>query len=81
MEGERGVQSKRYLRDLFAPFGTSGGPQDPGSENSDFWESCVIRGVPELPRMAKGSGTTRAVCQSFQGRNDRGTEFRSALGE
>lgn len=49
MEGERGVQSRRYLRDLFAPFGTSTGPGDLGSEDAEFWGQCVVRGVPELP--------------------------------
>jgi Helicase conserved C-terminal domain/DEAD/DEAH box helicase len=55
MEGERGIQSKRYLRDLFAPFGTSTGPAEPGSENPDFWESCVVRGIAELPQWTGGS--------------------------
>ena len=54
MEGERGVQSKRYLRDLFAPFGTSSGTSDPGSEDIEYWEPCVIRGVPELPEWNGG---------------------------
>ena len=49
MEGERGAQSKRYLRDLFAPFGTSASADDPGSEDIDFWENCVVPGLPELP--------------------------------
>lgn len=49
MDGERGHQSRRYLRDLFAPFGTSTGPADPGSESTEFWEGCVVRGVAELP--------------------------------
>jgi len=54
MDGEQGVQSRRYLRDLFAPFGTSAGPNDPGSDAADFWEGCVVRGVPELPEWARG---------------------------
>jgi Lhr-like helicase len=54
MEGERGIQSKRYLRDLFAPFGTSTGPSDLGSEDAEFWEQCVVRGVPELPEWNGG---------------------------
>ncbi|MFE0757898.1 DEAD/DEAH box helicase [Inquilinus sp. NPDC058860] len=49
MEGEPGVQSRKYLRDLFAPFGTSKAPDDPGSVESDFWSTCVVRGEPEIP--------------------------------
>ena len=55
MEDERGIQSRRYLRDLFAPFGTSTGPDDPGSEDADFWEGCVVRGVAELPEWSGGT--------------------------
>jgi hypothetical protein len=54
MDGERGAQSRRYLRDLFAPFGTSRGPDDPGSESTDFWADCVVRGVAELPEWTGG---------------------------
>lgn len=49
MEGERGHQSRRYLRDLFAPFGTSENSEDPGSEDTEFWGNCVVRGTPEIP--------------------------------
>ena len=38
MEGEQGVQSRRYLRDLFAPFGTSASPEDEGTTDEEFWE-------------------------------------------
>ncbi len=55
MEGEPGFQSRRYLRDLFAPFGTSTGLGDPGSDDADFWEGCVVRGVPELPEWQGGA--------------------------
>ncbi|MEG8038743.1 helicase-related protein [Sphingomonas sp. LR60] len=58
MDGERGHQSRRYLRDMFAPFGTSSGPGDAGSETTEFWESCVVRGVAELP--AAGASTPAA---------------------
>ena len=54
MDGERGLQSKRYLRDLFAPFGTSAGREDPGSEEVDFWQNCVVPGLPELPDAIAG---------------------------
>lgn len=49
MEGERGEQSRRYLRDLFAPFGTFSSPADEGSLDADFWKGCVIPGNPEEP--------------------------------
>jgi ribosomal protein L37AE/L43A len=55
MDGERGEQSKRYLRDLFAPFGTSTGPDDAGSETTEFWADCVVRGVAELPSWSGGA--------------------------
>ena len=49
MDGERGVQSRRYLRDMFAPFGTSTGPGDPGVFDENFWSECVVRGEPDIP--------------------------------
>lgn len=49
MEGEAGQQSLRYLRDLFAPYGTSTGPGDPGSTDEHFWRDCVIAGRPVVP--------------------------------
>ncbi|HYG91822.1 MAG TPA: DEAD/DEAH box helicase [Azospirillum sp.] len=54
MEGDRGIQSRNYLRDLFAPFGTSRGVQDPGSTNSDFWSECVVKGSPSIPEWKRG---------------------------
>ncbi|WP_176599273.1 DEAD/DEAH box helicase [Sphingobium sp. 15-1] len=49
MDGEPGVQSRRYLRDLFAPFGTSPKPGDAGSIEEDFWSDCVVKGEADLP--------------------------------
>jgi hypothetical protein len=49
LEGDRGVQSKNYLRDLFAPYGTSSGQSDAGSTDADFWQSCVVQGIPHAP--------------------------------
>ena len=54
MDGEQGKQSQRYLRDLFAPFGTSAGPKDAGSEEAEFWAGCVVRGDPEIPVWSGG---------------------------
>ncbi|MEA3234098.1 DEAD/DEAH box helicase [Pseudomonas mosselii] len=49
IEGDGGVQSRTYLRDLFAPFGTSCEPNDEGSDKTDFWSTCVVQGVPHIP--------------------------------
>ena len=49
LEGERGRQSLQYLRDLFAPYGTSAGPSDPGKRDDlEFWRECVVPGRPHL---------------------------------
>lgn len=49
MEDERGEQSRRYLRDLFAPFGTFVSKTDAGSLDAEFWKGCVVPGDPETP--------------------------------
>lgn len=49
IEGVGGIQSRTYLRDLFAPFGTSCGPNDEGSTNPDFWKECVVQGTAHIP--------------------------------
>ncbi|WP_447801912.1 DEAD/DEAH box helicase [Pseudomonas serbica] len=49
MEGVGGIQSRTYLRDLFAPFGTSYGPDDHGSTTPDFWKKCVVQGTAHIP--------------------------------
>jgi len=49
LEGERGRQSLQYLRDLFAPYGTSTGPSDSGKRDDlEFWRECVVPGRPHL---------------------------------
>lgn len=55
MDGEQGVQSRRYLRDLFAPFGTSAKAGEPGSITEDFWTDCVVRGEADIPSWEGGS--------------------------
>lgn len=50
MDGEAGQHSLSYLRDLFAPYGTSTGPDDPGSTDERFWRDCVIAGRPVVPQ-------------------------------
>ncbi|WP_408903204.1 DEAD/DEAH box helicase [Methylobacterium radiotolerans] len=51
---EAGNQSRRYLRDLFAPFGTSTGPGDEGSNEEKFWTDCIVPGRPVLPEWDGG---------------------------
>lgn len=54
MEGQDGLRSRQYLRDMFAPYGTSTGPDDLGTDSADFWTECVIKGVPNLPPWERG---------------------------
>lgn len=55
MDGESGVQSRRYLRDLFAPFGTSAKAGDLGSITEEFWAECVVKGEPDIPSWNGGT--------------------------
>lgn len=50
MDGMDGEQSRKYLKDLFAPFGTYRNALDVGSEDPDFWRDCVIEGRPFIPK-------------------------------
>ena len=50
MDEENRDQSLRYLRDLFAPYGTSRAAADLGTVDPAFWRECVIEGVPHLDR-------------------------------
>ncbi len=54
MDGEKGEQSRRYLRDLFAPFGTFASSRSEGEFDTQFWDSCVVAGDPELPLALTG---------------------------
>ncbi|HBQ3017508.1 DEAD/DEAH box helicase [Klebsiella quasipneumoniae] len=54
MDGADGEQSRKYLRDLFAPFGTCCHALDPGSDKPDFWHNCVIQGKPFIPLKPSG---------------------------
>ena len=49
LDGEAGLQSLKYLRDLFAPYGTSAGAGDAGALADGFWRDCVIAGEPVIP--------------------------------
>lgn len=55
MDGENGVQSRRYLRDLFAPFGTSRAIGDVGTTDEGFWTDCVVKGEPDVPTWSGGA--------------------------
>jgi Lhr-like helicase len=54
LEGDAGTQSLKYLRDLFAPYGTSAGPDDRGAVEEGFWRPCVIAGRPIIPEWRGG---------------------------
>ncbi|MBJ8896373.1 DEAD/DEAH box helicase [Citrobacter braakii] len=54
MDGADGEQSRKYLRDLFAPFGTCRDSLDPGSDKPNFWRNCVIQGKPFIPSKQSG---------------------------
>lgn len=59
MDGVDGEQSRKYLRDLFSPFGTCRDSLDPGSDEPDFWRNCVIKGKPYVPSKPEGKITVR----------------------
>lgn len=59
MEGVDGEQSRKYLRDLFSPFGTCRDSFDPGSDEPDFWRNCVIQGKPYIPSKPEGKIAVR----------------------
>jgi hypothetical protein len=66
MNGDKGIQSRSYLRDLFAPFGTSTGSTDPGSTDPDFWAACVVEGLPNMPRWSGGKLDPAPFATLFQ---------------
>ncbi|MBD9415258.1 DEAD/DEAH box helicase [Pseudomonas sp. PDM16] len=49
IDGEQGLQSLAYLRDLFAPYGTSRHATDPGVDDPSFWYDCIVAGSPHIP--------------------------------
>lgn len=49
IDGEQGAQSMAYLRDLFAPYGTSRHANDTGVIEPEFWRECIVVGSPSLP--------------------------------
>lgn len=50
LDEARGPQSLKYLRDLFAPFGTCKDAKDPGSKDAEFWRDCVVPGEANVLR-------------------------------
>jgi Lhr-like helicase len=54
LDRERGPQSLRYLRDLFAPFGTCVDAADVGTTDTEFWRGCVVPGEPNVPKWDGG---------------------------
>ncbi len=75
MEGEPGVQSKKYLRDLFAPFGTFTGTDDPGSVETDFWSTCVVKGEPDIPKWSGGTVDAEPFIHLLEAARGSGTGF------
>ncbi len=75
MEGEPGVQSRRYLRDLFAPFGTSSTAGDPGTTNEDFWSGCVVKGEPDIPHRSGGTLDPEPFAALLDAARPDGTSF------
>lgn len=61
VDGEQGPQSLAYLRDLFAPYGTSRHAADPGTTAPNFWHDCIVAGSPHIPDFS----TTRLDAQPF----------------
>ncbi|OTJ86601.1 hypothetical protein CAZ04_33915, partial [Pseudomonas aeruginosa] len=48
LEGVEGVQSRTYIRDLFAPLGTSISVDDRGPNEPIYWNECIIQCVPTI---------------------------------
>ncbi len=48
-EGEQGIQSLTYLRDLFAPYGASQYAHAPDITDINFWRESIVVGKPYLP--------------------------------
>ena len=51
LDGDNRARSLQYLRDLFAPYGTSEGPADAGKQDIGFWLDCVVPGEPHLDQV------------------------------
>lgn len=75
MEGEPGLQSRKYLRDLFAPFGTSTGTDDPGSVETGFWSTCVVKGEPDIPEWSGGAVAAEPFIRLLEAARAGGTRF------
>lgn len=75
MDGEPGVQSRRYLRDLFAPFGTSAKPGDEGSLTEEFWTECVVKGEADIPTWDGGAVAPEPFIRLLQAARAGGRDF------
>lgn len=51
LDAENEKHSLRYLRDLFAPYGTSPAAGDAGTTDLKFWLDCVVPGKPHLDQI------------------------------
>lgn len=75
MDGEPGAQSRRYLRDLFAPFGTSAEAGDEGSLTEEFWADCVVKGEAEIPTWDGGVVTSEPFIHLLEAARSGGCDF------
>lgn len=79
MDGEPGFQSRRYLRDLFAPFGTSAKTGDPGSLTEQFWSDCVVKGEADIPCWQGGAIPTEPFVDLVEAARPSGRDFISKI--
>ncbi len=55
MSGPERDRSLQYLNHFFGPFGTYTSPGTSSATSAEFWKDCIVRGIPELPKVAKVS--------------------------
>jgi Lhr-like helicase len=79
LEGERGQQSLKYLRDLFAPYGTSTGPGDPGTTGAAFWKDCIIAGRPIIPEWNRQKLPAAPFRELFSACDNRNANFIASI--
>ena len=75
MDGEPGVQSRRYLRDFFAPFGTSAKVGDEGSLTEEFWTECVVKGEANIPTWDGGAVAPEPFIRLLETARSGGRDF------
>ena len=61
LDEARAPQSLRYLRDLFAPFGTCANAGDRGTTETEFWRGCVVPGEANMLAMGRTAPAARTL--------------------